>query len=263
MSASRWITARHAVPRVLIALVAAVTGVTLGAPVRTVAEARVLVVPYGQTSPVGALFAITTAGRLGSHFCTASVVDSAAGDLLVTAAHCVPRHAAGELAFVPGYRGGRRPDGIWRVSRVLVDERWRAARDPDDDFAFLTVRRAGRKASLEAVTGAVALAVGEPAGLRIVAAGYPDTESRLVSCSNTARAFSATQFTFSCAGFADGTSGGPLLADVRPAAGLDTVIGVIGGYQLGGKTPSVSYAARFGGRLAALYRRALAEAGRR
>ena len=62
---------------------------------------------------------------------------------------------------------------------------------------------------------------------------------------------------FRCAGFSDGTSGGPLLADVGPADGLDTVIGVIGGYQLGGDTPSVSYAARFGGQLGALYQQAL------
>lgn len=79
----------------------------------------------------------------------------------------------------------------------------------------------------------------------------------MVSCANTAGAFSATQFTFRCAGCSDGTSGGPLLAD-----GLDTVIGVIGGYQLGGRSSSVSYAARFGGQLGALRQQALSAADR-
>jgi hypothetical protein len=84
----------------------------------------------------------------------------------------------------------------------------------------------------------------------------------MVSCANTAGAFSATQFTFRCAGFSDGTSGGPLHADASPADGLDTVIGVIGGYQLGGRSSSVSYAARFGGQLGALYQQALSAADR-
>ena len=81
----------------------------------------------------------------------------------------------------------------------------------------------------------------------------------MVSCDNTAHAFSATQFRFSCTGFSDGTSGGPLLADVSPADGLDTVIGVIGGYEQGGLTPQVSYSSRFGANVAALYRQAEAD----
>jgi V8-like Glu-specific endopeptidase len=248
--------------RLLIAAAAAAAGVAASAPVRTVAESQVLMAPYPETSPVGALFAVTADGRLGSHFCTASVVDSAAGNLLLTAAHCVRDHPAGQLAFVPGYRAGRQPDGAWAVTSVITDQRWLTAADPDDDFAFLIAAQAGHRARLEASTGGEAVTAGEPAGLRVEVAGYPDDASALVSCDDTAAAFSATQYVIRCAGFSAGTSGGPLLADVRPAAGLDTVIGVIGGYQLGGSTAAVSYAARFGGRLAALYRRALAAAAR-
>ena len=51
---------------------------------------------------------------------------------------------------------------------------------------------------------------------------------------------------FDCGGYTNGTSGGPFLANVHPATGLGTVIGVIGGYEQGGDTPSVSYSARFG-----------------
>src|ERR1700731_2819824 len=43
--------------------------------------------PCSGQPAVGALFT-TSKGRLGQHFCTASVVDSPAGDLLMTAAHC-------------------------------------------------------------------------------------------------------------------------------------------------------------------------------
>jgi len=263
MSAWRGVPAGRITTRVIVALAAAVAGVAASAPARTAAETRVLVAPYGEVSPVGALFALTAAGQLGQHFCTASVVNSAAGDLLLTAAHCLRDHTATELAFVPGYRSGHWRDGVWRVTVVVVDQRWNTAADPDDDFAFLIVRDPGRKESLETLTGAEAVAVGAPSGLRVEVAGYPDTGNGLVRCDNTAGAFSATQFMFRCAGFSDGTSGGPLLADVSPADGLDTVIGVIGGYQLGGRTSSVSYAARFSGELGALYQQALAVADRR
>jgi hypothetical protein len=65
---------------------------------------------------VGALFGLTARGTLGSHFCTATVVDSPRGDVVVTAAHCVSGWKAGSLAFVPGYRDGAAPRGIWNVA---------------------------------------------------------------------------------------------------------------------------------------------------
>ena len=46
---------------------------------------------------------------------------------------------------------------------------------------------------------------------------------------------------------------------MNPATGLGTVIGVIGGYEQGGNTPSVSYSSRFGRAAAALYRLAAAQ----
>ena len=61
---------------------------------------------FAGTPAVGALFT-ASAGRLGQHFCTASVVDSPAGDLLITAAHCVTG-TSGTIEFVPGYHA-RRP----------------------------------------------------------------------------------------------------------------------------------------------------------
>jgi hypothetical protein len=63
---------------------------------------------------------------------------------------------------------------------------------------------------------------------------------------------------FRCAGYPDGTSGGPFLARVDPATGRGTVIGVIGGYQQGGATADVSYSARLTTRTRALYRLAVA-----
>jgi hypothetical protein len=68
----------------------------------------------------------------------------------------------------------------------------------------------------------------------------------------------ANQIEFDCAGYTDGTSGGPFLANVNPATGQGTVVGVIGGYDQGGFTPDVSYSAQFGGNVDSLYATAVA-----
>jgi V8-like Glu-specific endopeptidase len=215
---------------------------------------------FGQTSTVGALFTITGSGKLENHFCTASVVDSPSGDLLVTAAHCMHGRTASQIAFVPDYADGRHPFGVWRVTRILLDQDWTSTNDANDDFAFLVVHQHG-KVPLQRLTGGEAIGTGVPAGRTVEVAGYPNDLNQLISCQNTALAFNPTQYQFDCGGFTDGTSGSPLLANVAPLSGIDTVIGVIGGYEQGGDTASVSYAARFGESLSALYRQALAEAG--
>ena len=80
---------------------------------------------------VGALFT-RSSGQLGKHFCTASVVDSPAGDLVITAAHCVTG-AAGTVEFVPGYDHGSTPYGVWTVTKVYVDRAWRSSASQDDE----------------------------------------------------------------------------------------------------------------------------------
>jgi V8-like Glu-specific endopeptidase len=237
--------------------VAAVAGVVFSPPIGTV---KAETAAYGQASTVGALFSVSPSGELESHFCTASVVDSPAGNLIVTAAHCMARHTAGEVAFVPGYSKGQEPFGVWAVSQIIEDQKWTSSSDPDDDFAFLVVRQAGVNEAIEDLTGGEAIGIDVSAGQRVQVAGYPDIADAPVSCANTALEFSSTQYEFDCGGFTDGTSGSPLLADAGPLRGAGTVIGVIGGYEQGGYTPAVSYAARFSVRLAALYHTALAAA---
>jgi V8-like Glu-specific endopeptidase len=219
--------------------------------------ARVQARGFSGTPAVGALFTTTGAG-LGKHFCTASVIDSPHRDLVLTAAHCVTRIKPARTAFVPGYHGGKAPYGVWPVTRVILDPRWISSAAPDDDFAFLVVR-SPVKAPVEAITGGERLGIGQPPGRMVRVVGYPDGASAPIVCSNHARLFSSDQLEFDCGGYADGTSGSPLLAGVDPATGLGTVIGVIGGYEQGGYTSDVSYAARFAGGAAALYQVAISE----
>jgi V8-like Glu-specific endopeptidase len=222
--------------------------------------------PFTGTAAVGALFARSN-GQLGRHFCTASVVHSPAGDVLITAAHCMIGQSllpAGNVVFAPGYHNGRFPLGVWAVTGEFVTARWTSRHDPDDDVAFLIVGRSGAAGSssprsLEHSTGAERLGVNTRLPDLIDAIGYPDTASRPVSCKATALAYrddSLHQMMFDCGGFTDGTSGGPLLraASARRAG---VVIGVIGGYEQGGYTPQVSYSAVFAANIARLYQRAI------
>jgi len=212
---------------------------------------------------VGALFpagtAITTNGSSasgldtnGGHFCTASVVHSPAGDLAVTAAHCVSG-SGGQIVFVPGYHDGLAPYGSWLVTRVFTDPDWGSDQDPDDDVAFLQLATdAG--ISVESVTGAEQLATGHSQPERVNVIGYPEGSEKPVWCVNWTQTFSPTQQEFDCGGYPDGTSGGPFITDATPpVAGEGTVIGVIGGYEQGGDTPEVSYSIVFGPNVASLY----------
>ena len=207
-------------------------------------------VPFSGTPAVGALFA-TSGGVLVSHFCSASVVDSPARDLLVTAAHCVTGPGSGSIAFIPGYDSGRTPYGVWRITRVIVGQGWTSSADPDEDVAFLVT-----SGPVQDKTGGERLGVGRPAGHMVSVVGYPENASAPIRCDNLALEFSSADLEFDCGGYTDGTSGGPLLEDVSPATGLGTVIGVIGGYEQGGYTPSVSYADRFGSLVGDLYKTA-------
>jgi V8-like Glu-specific endopeptidase len=211
---------------------------------------------FGGVAAVGALFTETN-GKLGTHFCTASVVNSAAGDLALTAAHCVYGRS-GTMAFVPGYAKGKTPYGVWPVTRVYTDSAWDSAQDPDHDVAFLKLADAPDGVPIENVTGAETLGTGVPAGELVQVIGYPDDADQPVWCVGPAKGFSATQLEFDCGGYPVGTSGGPFLADVDTATGQGTIIGVIGGYQQGGATSQVSYAASFGPAVAVLYTQAQA-----
>jgi V8-like Glu-specific endopeptidase len=212
---------------------------------------------FAGTPAVGALFT-WSAGKLGSHFCTGSVVSSPQGDLVVTAAHCVSGLPDSSMAFVPGYNRGTAPYGVWTVTKVYTDHAWASSADPDDDVAFLQVSQPGSIVPIQDVTGAEQLRTGTGARQLVDVIGYPDAADEPIACRGWTSEPMAGQLEFDCGGYTDGTSGGPFLADVDAATGQGTVIGVIGGYEQGGDTPDVSYSSVFGANVASLYADAVA-----
>ena len=149
------------------------------------------------------------------------------------------------------------------MSRVFVDQAWSASGSTDDDVAFLQVQANTSGTEIEDVTGADQLGLDEPAGQLTQVSGYPDGSSEPVVCENQTKAFGvastgATQLEFDCGGYPDGTSGSPFLVQVAKVTGEGTVTGVIGGYEQGGDSSSVSYSIAFGSNVGALYQTATA-----
>jgi Trypsin len=216
--------------------------------------------PFRGVPTIGALFYTTGSG---THFCTASVVDSQRGDLIVTAAHCV--YAGGyatNIEFVPGYHDGRRPYGAWPVQAVVVARAWRQRHDPDLDFAFLTVVDPGHPGRLiQRVTGGLRLGIGRGYAQWMRLIGYNDATGDPVKCESRSHQLRVSQMVFFCRGFRDGTSGGPWILGFT-SRGTGTLFGVIGGYQQGGRYDWASYSPVFGAAALALYRQAEATAAR-
>jgi len=197
------------------------------------------------SAAVGALFSG------GNHFCSASVVHSPGGDLVLTAAHCLSGDVTA-ITFEPGYHDGIAPYGAWKVASATIPNGWTSSADPDLDFAFLKVAQPGA-ASLESLTGANLLGTDQGFSHTVTMTGYPDGVEQPVVCTGTTTQSDTYQQRIACPGFPDGTSGGPWVLNPDPQTGLGTVIGAIGGYETGGDTPDVSYSAYFDGDIAQLY----------
>jgi V8-like Glu-specific endopeptidase len=186
---------------------------------------------------VGALFPNASSV---DHDCTASVVDSLHGDVLLTAAHCVSGHGTG-MVFAPGYHNTIAPYGRWTVTAVHLAPGWLKSEDPRDDFAFLTVASHtsnGRSVKIEQVTGAYQLGGKPRSGQSITVLGYATGSSNDPITCHTTVYFTGAFPSFDCRGYVAGTSGGPWLVGSGRGA---RIVGVIGGMNQGGCVDSTSY----------------------
>ncbi|MFI7402205.1 trypsin-like serine peptidase [Streptomyces sp. NPDC049541] len=213
--------------------------------------ATVDVVADRASARIGALFgADRTDDLAGGHSCTASVVHSPRRDLVVTAAHCVG-DASTDLVFVPGYRDGHAPYGVWKLDHRYLPDGWTKDQDEDSDLAFATVDEQDGRA-IEDVVGANRFTPGTTTGATpVTVVGYPDSRETPISCTNKPTAYSSTQQRIDCPAFTQGTSGSPWIND------SGQVVGVLGGYDQGGDTDDVSYSVTLGSQAAALYKTAI------
>ncbi|MFF3330170.1 trypsin-like serine peptidase [Streptomyces sp. NPDC002888] len=207
-----------------------------------------------RSARVGALFGADRVGRLaGGHFCTASVVHSPHHNLVVTAAHCLDAAGDGDLVFVPGYRDGKAPYGVWRVKRRFLPDGWAEGQDEDSDVAFAVLAEKGDE-GVEDVVGAERFASRMATGATAVTVtGYPDSRETPITCTNKPTVHSTTQQRIDCPDFTGGTSGSPWVN------GDGEVVGVLGGHEEGGATADISYSVVLGREAAELYGDAAAD----
>ncbi|WP_235488709.1 trypsin-like serine peptidase [Streptomyces roseoverticillatus] len=186
---------------------------------------------------VGMLFSVGEDMR--DHHCTASVVHSPKGNLIVTAGHC---SIGDDAAFVPDYRAGesKQPYGVWPVDHVYADPRRSdTGAGSDLDFAFATVKADGRGRQIERVTGANRLVRTPGYVNRVTVIGYPDADDdpadKAVRCTAmTNRLEDRNQLRMRCDGFVSGTSGSPWLTHFDERTRTGDLVGVLGGLNGGG-----------------------------
>jgi hypothetical protein len=234
----------------LAALLASVVACAGPAPSAPAGSATTSTSPPAAAKPVppeprvGAVFI----GGQSLHACSAAVLDSAAGDLILTAAHCM---AAGiDAYFVPGFADAAAGSDFFHVDAVYLDPRWVTDQDPVADFAIARVSRDGGGSVEAQAGGGFRLGTAPKAGTDITVTGYPVGEGgQPIGCTTRTSATERGFPSLPCVGLVDGTSGSPWVAG-------SVIAGLTGGLDGGGCEENVSYSPPFDDAVAGLLVRA-------
>ncbi|KAG5935646.1 hypothetical protein E4U53_000391 [Claviceps sorghi] len=198
--------------------------------------------------------------NLKKHYCTASVVDSKKGNIIMTAAHCLSTDGT-EIHFAPGYNNGKTPYGTYPVLATYVHPRWNANFDEKLDFAFMTLGKGKYKGRMvhvqEATGGGNRLVTTSGYRQKVEIVGYAFGEQRARHCSATTYEAKAGQMGIECGPLQSGTSGAPWIANYNPQTKRGDVIGDIGGWHTGGCDDYETFSCRFSKATLDLYNRAV------
>lgn len=257
--------------RTIVPAVVAVAGLTCGvvaagaaiaAPGPAVQPAAAPAAAKTWDSPIGVL-AHNNAGS--GHYCSASVVNSAHHNVVLTAAHCVWNdvNLKNPIWFLPDFANGRPNDtyGRWQVTKVIISSKYRHLTSSPYDFAFL-VLKPFQGGNAQDRTGALNPAANVNAhNTATTIAGYNGNMGSLSWCrsqTNIAKPGGVSYLYGKCAkassdpeGLGDGTSGGPFIE-----TGTTRVVGIMGGFDQGGPDAWNEYSAWFQGDFVSLYNQA-------
>jgi Trypsin len=153
---------------------------------------------------VGAVFL----GSGSLHTCSGGVLDSAGGDLIITAAHCVAQGV--DATFVAGLKDDPAPEDVWHIEAVYLDPRWVQNQDPLADFAIARVSRDTGGSVESQAGGGLKLGPAPKQGTVITVSGYGmGVGGGPIGC-RTATAAPTKGFpALDCAELVDGLSGAP------------------------------------------------------
>lgn len=165
----------------------------------------------------------TTGGQDAS--CSGNAVNSANGDVVVTAGHCVKFEGqwATNWVFVPGYDHGDKPFGEWPAGTLMATQQWDSSEDINHDVGMAVVNERNGQ-SLTDVVGGQGIAFNATRGQQMYSFGYPaappyDGES-LIYCSGEVRddILGSNDQGMTC-DMTGGSSGGPWFLDFDESAG--------------------------------------------
>lgn len=201
---------------------------------------------------------LTTTGRLelstpgAQYTCSGTVINSATGLIVATAAHCVfddeTRDWYDRITFSPAYERGSAPFGTWVAEEWWVpgqylesNERWLDGEDDEGwmgfDFGFIRFAPRDGQTLEEAVGGQGVSFTAETNG--VVIAGYPGNEpfdgEVLRHCAEDLLSYGAggdANYGADCS-MGDGASGSGFVSNVDPATGAGHITAV---YSNGGES---------------------------
>jgi V8-like Glu-specific endopeptidase len=200
-------------------------------------------VPGSGAEWVGGGAVVRTTGKvffsLGAddYVCSGSAVASPDRSTVLTAGHCVDDPESGTTAtnwvFVPGYRDGKAPYGLFAATNLVTTTGWATAEDFDVDLGLADVAPNAAGVRLGDAVGGQKIAFGTPRGRDTYAFGYPAvapwTGQRLDACSGRlvqdTNPLPSTDQGLACT-MTPGSSGGPWFSDFDPRTGTGTLTSV-------------------------------------
>jgi V8-like Glu-specific endopeptidase len=112
---------------------------------------------------------------VGNFVCSGTVVNGVNDSTVVTAGHCLNDNGvwSTNFAFVPGYRDGQAPFGVWAASNLYATQPWVLAENLRYDFGSAVVARNSAGEELEDVVGARGIAFSQPVQQSYRSHGHP------------------------------------------------------------------------------------------
>ena len=160
--------------------------------------------------------------------CSGGTVNTPAGDMVITAAHCVYANFSfmQDWIYVPAYYNGPTGWGTWFASNMAVTPSWKFNANPNDDFGIVNVAPASTGLSLVKTAGANGLVTDQSYTQSVVIWGYPGAyNDGLTPEYCITSTFQSGSMVGAACNLSQGASGGPWLTSYNSATGL--------GYEFG------------------------------
>jgi len=213
---------------------------------------------------------VTTTGRVfftthnGEDWsCSASTVNSAGRDSVITAGHCVYGSLGGEVPgegwhtnwiFVPGYNNGYAPYGVWTAKELWVPTAYYDNQDEGDDIGGVVINTNAYGQHIVSVLGGQGMAWNYSDNQFVYDLGYPAESpfngSTLEYCTGSEFNWTGISSTMGLpCNFTGGSSGGPWLMSFNGEWGYINGVNDFGYSSL----PGYIFAAYFGNNAGSLY----------